>query len=140
MAKQRHGKQVDARGQYNGEKNKAVSRLILHPKLSNPISPMESSLELKMARKVSKRSKRDLRGLWKTLAPGSTVVRTSLFITDIKETNVSEVKFRNADIAQFGPQAEQNTDLLQYAQRRLHLYNGTTEKKIALHSKEWKKT
>ena len=55
--------QVYAGRRYNGETNKSVSRFIMHPKLNNPIPRSERSLEIKLARKVSKRSKRDLRGL-----------------------------------------------------------------------------
>ena len=62
--------QVDEGRRYNGNTNKSVSRFIIHPKLNNPIPRSEKSLEIKLARKVSKRSKRDLRGLWETLAHG----------------------------------------------------------------------
>ena len=110
--------QVDAGRRYNGDKNKSVSRFILHPKLSNPIPCTERSLGLKMARKVSKRSKWDLRGLLETLAPGSTVVRTSPTTTTIKEPGVPLVNVRNSDIAKFGTRAELNTELWQYANRR----------------------
>ena len=109
--------QVDAGRRYNGEHNKSVSRFIMHSKLNNPIPRSEKSLDLKLARKVTKRSKRDLRGLWETLAPGSTVVRTSDTTTVIKEPGVPEVRVRNSDFAKFGTRAERNTDLLQYAQR-----------------------
>ena len=80
--------QVDAGRCYNGDTNKLVFRLIMNPKLNNPIPRSEKSLEIKLARKVSKRSKRDLRGLWETLAPGSMVVRTSDTTTVIKEPGV----------------------------------------------------
>ena len=69
--------QVDAGGRYNGEHNKSVSQFFMHPKLNNPTPRSQKSLDMKLARKVTKRSKRDLRGLWETLAPGSTAVRTS---------------------------------------------------------------
>ena len=59
---------------------------------------------------------RDLRGLWDTLAPGSTVVRTSPTTSVIKEPDVREVKVRNSDIAKIGTKTERNTDLGQYAQ------------------------
>ena len=121
--------QVDAGRRYNGDKNKSVSGFILHPKLTNPIPRTEQSLELKLARKVSKRSKRDLRGLWETLATGSTVVRTSTTTRAIKEPGVREVKVRNSDIAKFGTQAERNTELWQCAQRRPLPYNQTPEEK-----------
>ena len=131
--------QVDAGRRYNGEHNKSVSRFILHPKLNNPIPRSEKSLDLKLARKVTKRSKRDLRGLWETLAPGSTVVRTSDTTIVIKEPGVPEVSVRNSDIAKFGTRAERNTELWQYAQRRPLPYDKTTEEKIAQHTKDLKK-
>ena len=87
---------VDAGRRYNGEKNKAVFRFILHPKMSNPIPRHERSLELELNRYVGKRSKRGLRGFWDTLAPGSTVVRKSPTTTGIKKPGVPEVKVRNS--------------------------------------------
>ena len=110
--------QVDAGRRYNGDKNKSKSGFIMHPRLNNPIPGTERSLELKLARKVSKRSKKDLRGLWETLAPGSTVVKTSPTTNVIKEPRGLEVKVSNRDIAKFGTRAERNTDLWKYAQRR----------------------
>ena len=95
--------QVDAGRRCNGEHNKSVSRFIMHPKLNNPIPRSEKSLDLKLARKVTKRSKRDLHGSWETLAPGSRVVRTSHTTTVIKEPGVPEVRVRNS--------AERQTDL-----------------------------
>ena len=131
--------QVNAGRRYNGNRNKSVSRFIMHPKPNNPIPRSEKSLEIKLARKVSKRSKKDLRGLWKTLAPGSTVVRTSDTTTVIKEPGVPEVSVRNSDIAKFSTSAERNTELWQYAQRRPLPYGKTTEEKIAQHTKDLKK-
>ena len=130
---------VDAGRRYNGDKNKSISRFIMHPKLNNPILRTERSLELKLARKVSKRSKKDLRGLWETLAPGSSVVRTSPTTTVIKEPGVPEVRVRNSDIAKFETRAECNTDFSQYAQRRPLPYGKTTEEKIAQHTKDLRK-
>ena len=131
--------QLDAGRRYNGDKNKSVSRFILHPKLTNPIPRTERSLELKLARKISKRSKKDLRGFWETLVPGCTVVRTSPTTTAIKEPGVPEVKVRNSDIAKFGTRTERDTELWQYAQRRTLPCDKTTEEKIAQHSKNLKK-
>ena len=108
--------QVDAGRRYNGEHNKSVSRFIMHPKLKNPIPRSEKSLDLKLACIVTKRLKRDLCGLWETLAPGNTVARTSDTTTVIKEPGVPEVRVRNSDIAKIGTRAERNTDLWQYAQ------------------------
>ena len=71
----------DENGWVTGEKNntliekamnkaqvddKSVSRSIINPKLTNPIPRSEISLELKLATKITKRSKRDHRGLWDT--------------------------------------------------------------------------
>ena len=96
-------------------------------------------MELKLARKVFERSKKDLRGLWETLAPGSTVVRTSPTTTVIREPGVPEVNVLNSDIAEFETRAERNTEHWQYAQRRLLPYDRTTEEKIPQHSKDLKK-
>ena len=48
--------QVGAGPLYNGDTNKSVSRFIMHPKLNNPIPRSKKSLEIKLERKVSKRS------------------------------------------------------------------------------------
>ena len=93
--------QEDAGSRYNGDTNKSVSTFFMHPKLNNPIPRSQKSLEIKLARKVSKRFKRDLRGLWETLAPGSTVVRTSDTTTVIREPGFPEVSVRNSDIAKY---------------------------------------
>ena len=133
-----HKAQVDAGRRYNGDHNKSISRFIVHPKLNNPIPRTEQSPDLNLTRKVTKRSKRDLRGLWETLAPGSTVVRTTDTTTVIKEPGVPEVCVRNSDIAKFGTRAERNTDLREYAKRRPLPYEKTTEEKISQHTKELK--
>ena len=131
--------QVDAGRRYNGEKNKSASRFVLHQKLTNPITRIEWALELKLAQKVSKRLKQVLRGLWDTLAPRSTVVRTSPTSTLIKEPGAPEVKVRNSDIAKISTKTERNTDLRQYAQRRPLPCDKTTEVKIAQQTKELNK-
>ena len=130
--------QVDAGRRYNGEHKKSVSRFIIHPKLYNPISRSEKSLDLKLAQKVTKRSKRDLHGLWETLAPGSAVERTSDTTKVINEPGVPEVRVRNSDIAKFGTRAERHTDIWQYAQRRPVPFERTTGEKISQHMKDLK--
>ena len=92
-----------------------------------------------MARKATKRLKRELRGLWATLAPGSAVERSSDTTTVIKEPGVPEVRVRNSDIANFGTRAERHTDLWQCAQQRTLPYEKTTEEKISQHMKDLKK-
>ena len=111
----------------------------MHPKLKNPIPRSEKLLEIKLARKVSKRSKRDLRGLWETLAPVSTFVRTSPTTTVIKKPRVPEVRVPNNDIAKLATRAERNTDFWQYAQLRPLPYDKTTEAKIAQRTKHLKR-
>ena len=130
--------QVDAGRRYNGDHNKSISRFFVHPKLNNPIPRTEKSLDLKLARKVTNRSKRYLRGLWETLAPGSTVVRTSDTTTVIKEPDVPEICVRNSDIAKFGTRAERNTELWEYAKRRPLPYEKITEEKFSQHTTELK--
>ena len=99
------------------KKNKSISRFIIHPKLNNTTPRTEPSVELKLL-KGFKRSKKDLRRLWETLDPSSTVVRTSPTTTVIKEPGVPEVTVRDSDIAKFGTRAERNTELWQYEQQR----------------------
>ena len=77
--------------------------------------------------------------MWETLAPGSTVVRTSDTTTVIKEPGVPEVRVRNSDIAKFGTRAERHTDIWQYTQQRPLPYEKTTEEKISQHTKDLKK-
>ena len=127
--------QVGTGRRYNGEHNKSVSRFIIHPKLNKPILAVRKIVRTEMTRKVTKRPKRDLRGLWETLAPGSTVERPTV----IKEPGVPEVRVRNSDIGKFGTRAERYTDIWQYAQRRPLPYEKTTEEKISQHTKELKK-
>ena len=131
--------QVDAGRRYNGEHNKLVSRFIIHPKLNNPIPWSEKSLDLKLASKVTKRSKKDLRGLWETLTPGSTVQGTSDTTTVIKEPGVPQVRVRDSDIAKIGNHTEPNTDIWQCAQRRPLPYEKTIEEQISQHMKDLKK-
>ena len=71
-------------------------------------------LELKLARKATKRSNRDLRGLCDTLVPGSTVVLTSPSTTVFKEPGIPDVKIRKSDIAKFDTKAKPNINLGQY--------------------------
>ena len=53
--------QIDAGRRYRADKNKSISRFLILPKLNIPIPQTEQSLELKLTRKVSKRSMKDLR-------------------------------------------------------------------------------
>ena len=127
--------QVDAGQQYNGEKNKAVSRFILHPKLSNPIPRTETTLEMKGVQKTETRSSRSLGHI------GPWNYGCKHFTDDYghKKLGVPDLKVRNSDIAKLGTKDERNRDFWQYVQRRAFHYDKTTEKKVAYHSKEMKK-
>ena len=129
---------IDAGRRYNSDKNKTVCRFILHPKLTNPNPQSENSLKLMLARDVTNQSKRNLRGFCDTLAPESTVKRTSPTTIVFREPRVPELTVRSRDVAKFGTKAEQNTYLWQYAQRRPLKYDKTTEETIAAHPKKSK--
>ena len=74
----------------------------------------ENSLELKLALKVRQLSKKDLCGLWQTLAPGTVVSLTSPTTTVKEEPGVAAVRVRNnVNIAKFGTKSEEK-----YAQER----------------------
>ena len=70
--------QEDAERLYNGEQNKCLD-LLYTPHKRHPLELKldKKSLELTLVRKMTKRSKKDLRGFWDTLVPGSVVTRTS---------------------------------------------------------------
>ena len=122
--------QVDAGRRYNGDRNKFVCDFILHSKLTKPMFRTETSLEIKLARKVRKRSKRDFPGLWEFFVPGNTVIRTSTTTTVIRERGDPEVTVTISDITKLRTKAER---------KRLPLsYDKTTEKKIAAHIQELK--
>ena len=52
--------QVDAGRRHNSDKIESVSRFVLQPKLMNPVPRPETSPELKLVRKVNKRSEKKL--------------------------------------------------------------------------------
>ena len=70
-----------------------------------------------LVRKKIKRSKRDLRGLYETLAPRYVVSRKSPSASVIKEPGLSDVRVRKSNFSEFGSKTEWNTELWQYAQR-----------------------
>ena len=63
------------------------SRVIPHPDVRQSVPRTEASLEVKLAKKRprTKRSKKNLEGLYEVLAPGSSVVKTDTFTSVIKE-------------------------------------------------------
>ena len=98
----------------------------------------ERSLELKRARKVKKRSKRDLQGLHEAPNTGSVATGISATTSVSKEPGVQEVRVWNSDIAEFVTKAEINTKLWQYAQRRSRTYDTITKDKISFHMRNLK--
>ena len=92
--------QEDAGRRYRESTDKD-SRLIIHPKLTNPIPGTEASLKVKLARKIphKKRVKKRLAGLHQVFIPGAYVTKSSLTTTKINEAGRSPVKVRDIDIA-----------------------------------------
>ena len=131
---------LDAGSRYRDSDDKE-SRLITHPKLTDPIPRTEKSLSVKLARKLpnKKRAKRQLAGLYEVLKPGSFVTKSSPTTTIINEPGRSPVKVRDSDLAKFGTKAERSTNLWMYAQRRSAPYEQTAETKIAKHSNDLKR-
>ena len=80
---------------------------------------------------MTKRSITGLSGLWDTLAPASSVLRTSPTTTVIQEPGVPEVRVRHNNIAKIVKKDERSIPLWKFPQRRPLLYKKTTEEKIA---------
>ena len=132
--------QQDAGRRYRDSDNKE-SRLIMHPKISNPIPRTEGFLKVKLERKLpnKKRAKKELAGLYEVLEPGSYVTKSSPTTTITNEHGQSPAKVRDSDLAKFGTKAERATQFWTYAQHRPAPYKDTTETKIAKHSNDLKK-
>ena len=96
------------------------SRVIPHPDVGQSVPRTEASLEVKLAKKRprTKRSKKNLDGLYEVLAPGSSVVKTDTFTSVINEPGNKDVTIRNSDLAKFGTKGERQTELQVYANRR----------------------
>ena len=92
----------------------------LKTKAIRPIPLKERAVELNLARKVhgKRRSKKNLEGLYKVLAPGSHILMVSPTTSNIKEPGKPIVTVRNSDIAKFGTKLERQTPLKAYADRR----------------------
>ena len=131
---------ANARAKKEEDKTKdGEQRLILSEGVGRPIPCSERSIQVKLARKIheSQRQKKNLDGLYKVLAPGSTVCKVSPTTSVIKEPNRQEVRVRNSDIAMFGTTAERNTDPTQYIERSpKRTYEKTIEQKINKHRRD----
>ena len=84
------------------------SRTISHPEVGLPVPRTETSLAVKLAKKKPK--KKSLHGLYEVLAPGSSVVKTDTYTSDIKEPGKRDVTIRNSGLAKFGTKAEHQTE------------------------------
>ena len=118
------------------------TQVIPHPDVGLAVPRTEASLTVKLAKKKpkNKRSKKSLFGLYEVLAPGSSVIKTDIFTSVIKEPGKREVTFRNSDLAKFGTKAERQTELQIYASRRPKLPSGKiTEDLINQNAREAKK-
>ena len=103
--------QVDAGRRYNGDHNKSISRFIMHPKLNNRIPRTEQSLDLKLARKVTKRSNGTSADYGK---PWPRVVQLSSHLIPLRLLRNQEYpkSVSGSDIAKFGTRAERNAILI----------------------------
>ena len=128
--------QVDARRRYNGGQTKSVFRFFRQQELINPISRIEKFLKLKLARKVTIRSKKYLAGFWDNIAPGSVVTGISPTTTVIREPGESESSVRNNDNNNFGSKEERITPIWEYA--KISPIQKTTEEKIMQHTRNLK--
>ena len=118
------------------------SRLITHPDVGLPVPRTETSSSIKLAKRKpgTKMSKKSFDGLYKVLAPGSSVVKTYAYTSVIKEPDKREVTIRNSDLAKFGNKAERQTELQIYANRRPKVPSEKiTEQLINQHAKEARK-
>ena len=116
--------------------------MIPQPDVGQSVPRTEASLGVKLAKKRprTKRSKKSLDGLYDMLAPGSSVVKTHIFTSVIREPGKRDVTIRNSDLAKFGTKAERQTELQTYANRRPKTPTGkTTEDLISHHAKELRK-
>ena len=131
----------DAARRKNADPDKE-SKIIPHPDFGVAVPRTETSLSVKLAKKKprTKRSKKGLDGLYEVLAPGSSVVKTVAYTSVIKEPGMREVTIRNSDLAKFGREAERQTDLQIYANRRPKVPSGKiTEDLINQHAREARK-
>ena len=92
----------------------------LHTKATRPIPLKERAVELNLTRKIhgKRRSKKNLKGLYEVLAPGSHILKVSPTTSTFKEPGKPVVTVTNSDIAKFGTQLERQTPLKAYADRR----------------------
>ena len=76
-----------------------------HPIIGLPVPTTEASLTLKLAKKKqkSKRSNKNLDGLYELLAPGLAVFKYNDYTSIIKEPAKKEFTIRNSDFEKFGP-------------------------------------
>ena len=122
----------------NEDPNKE-SRVIERPDIVQAVPRTEASLTMKLAKKKqkNKRSRKSLDGLYEVLAPGSSVIKSDAYTSIIEEPRKREVTIINSDLAEFGTKAERQTNLKNYADRRLKVSMGKiTKDLINKHAKE----
>ena len=127
----------DVRKRCNEDPDKEP-RIIPHPDFGLLVTRTEASLTLKLAKKKpkSKRSKKIKDGLYKVLAPGSSVIKSNELTSIKREPGRREVTVRISDLAKFGKKAEQ-TDFKCYTERRPKPPTGKiTEDLINQHAKD----
>ena len=122
--------QQDAGRRYRDSTDKE-SRFIIHPKLTDPMPRTETSLKVKVARRLphKKRAKKQQTGLNEVLKPGSYVTKSSPTTTIINEPGRFPVTVQDSDLRP-DPSARQ---------RRPAPNEQTSETTIAKHSNDLKK-
>ena len=97
-------------------------------------------MQLNTARKKhpSRRSKKNLDGLYEVLAPRSVVQKTDQYTSVIREPGKLEATVRNSDIAKFATRDERKSKLMDYINRRgPRVHEKSTEARINCHIKEF---
>ena len=113
-----------------------------YPGIGLLVPRTEASLALKLAKKKPKKgpSKKNLIGLYEVLAQGSSVIKTDDHTSIIKEPGKKELNIQNSDLANTGNNAEKQSELKDYAERRPKDPTGkTTEGLTIKHARDAKK-
>ena len=116
------------------------SRSLHTTKAHRPIPLKGNTVQLNIARKKhpSRRSKKNLDGLYDVLAPGSVVQKTYQYTSVIREPGKLEVTVRNSDIAKFATRDERKSKLMDYVNRREpRVHEISTKAKINSQIKEF---
>ena len=127
--------EIDAGKSNNIDRNNYISRFILHPNVTNPISQTEQPKELKLALGTQKRSKHEfIPGCLRNAQACIKCFQNSILTRPvIKESGLPNAKVHNSAITYFRTKEEGSTVLWVYGQAIL--YDRITERNINHHIK-----